>query len=447
MVWWRLPTAPSASYVRHIFTSRLACAEQVKGGGITVGRVHQPFRCSLHSPDSEHCQSFRTYSPRVREALSIAYTHLHNPQASIEERYDAYAALITHRKGATCPDQLMRLEYALALAYSGDSSIPEALDALSVTLELASLLDDHGAQAEASYLAGALFHSLARHSAAYDAYGEARDQLHLFEEDTRVRFPDHELDIVLRMAGHALDLGWLATCRRHLDEADVLRADCEPDDMSLTGALAWLDAQLACDRDDPVRAVHQGEAALAVYEQLDQPVNKDRLSSLVAELLCDYVEVSGWQPNTSSGAFPTGDPAPHPARFAAGKLDPNDMLRRARLLAQGGRMLARQERDAIGVGMAELALDRVYRLMGRYRAFEGSIAEIEGVMRIARQVNDMSLLGRAETALGDTLCAAGRVEAACLSYFRAQTLLAEHQLDGLAVRPRRALGALTTRLD
>ena len=110
-------------------------------------------------------------------------------------------------------------------------------------------------------------------------------------------------------------------------------------------------------------------------------------------------------------------------------------------------MLARQERDAIGLGMAELALDRVYRLMGRYRAFEGSIAVIEDVIRSARQVNDMSLLGRAETALGETLFAAGRVEAACLSYFRAQTLLAEHQLDGLAIRPQRALVALTAHGD
>lgn len=426
---------------------RPPCADQVKGGGTTVGRVHQPFRCSLHSPDSERCQSFRTYSPRVREALSIAYTHLHNPQASTEERYDAYAALITHRRGATCPDQLMRLEYALALAYSGDSSIPEALDALSVTLELASLLDDHGAQAEASYLAGALFHSLAQHAAAYDAYGEARDQLRLFQEDTQARFPDYELDIVLRMAGRALDLGWFATCQRHLDEAGVLRADCESDDMRLTGALAWLDAQLARDRGDPVRAVHQGEAALVVYEQLDQRLNEDRLSSLVAEMLCDSVEASGWRPNTPPGAVPMGDPALHPARFAAGKQDPDDMLRRARLLAQGGGMLARQERDAIGLGMAELALDRVYRLMGRYRAFEGSIAVIEDVIRSARQVNDMSLLGRAETALGETLFAAGRVEAACLSYFRAQTLLAEHQLDGLAIRPQRALVALTAHRD
>lgn len=402
-----------------------------------MGQIARRLRSSLHAPDSDTWRHQRDYSPALAVALRRAYQEIQNARAGMEGYLLAYARLQPFRDQIVCDEQRLRLEYALALVYSGEEAFPQALDCLIAALALAERLNDLVAQVELGYLAGAILVLLSHHVSAYLVYHEALKTLQGLEHGDGPVDPVFELNMTLRLAGCAWELGWFPVCLRHIDEAYALRATWASDAALETATLAWMDAQLARVRSRPAQAFSQATAAAEFFLSLNQPLNAERSQTIAAECALDLTEAFGLH---TSGILPQLLAQPMPQRgeeFSRERL--GLVMRQAGAAVKRGLALAREIHDEVGVGMARLAQLRYDRALGREAPAEKGIAQIEAVMRTARRLGDMALLGRAETALGEELVAAGRLDAARATYERARRLLEEHELGGLALWPRCAL--------
>jgi tetratricopeptide (TPR) repeat protein len=394
---------------------------------------------SLSLPDAHGWRRRRTYSFPLADALRGAYLSLRHATHDPNGYWSAYVALVPFRNRTVCAEQRLRLEYALGLAYTGEEALPQAHESLMKALDIAESLGDLTAQAELAYLTGAILHRLTQHAAAYRFYDYALAALNHLDWTGTPADPVFELDLVLRLAGQAWELGWFSTSLRYLDTAYELRATWVPDAAPEAATLAWLDAQLARVRSRPIQAFHQSQAAAALFLDLNQPLNAGRIHTIAAECALDVAEMQGAGSMQRDPGIPGSQRMPRATHLDGRAPDPRTALAQARTLARRGLKLAQAASDPIGASMARLALQRRERLVGHTHPAGYAIAEIEKLARLARRLGDISLLGRAETTLGEALTAAGRHEAGLTAFRRALRLLEEHELGGLAFWPRRAL--------
>ncbi len=109
--------------------------------------------------------------------------------------------------------------------------------------------------------------------------------------------------------------------------------------------------------------------------------------------------------------------------------------------------LASREDDHVGMALAQLESVRKTRLMDSLEHREPTIGKgtvaAAAALEIGYQTGDVALQGQALTTFGDELLAEGQVEAARKRYSIAKHLLQEFELGGLALRPHRALEALS----
>ena len=390
-------------------------------------------RSSLQAPDSPTLRHLPDYSPDLAIALNRAYRSIQRGEQDPDEYWKAFITLHPFRKEHVCAGQRLHLEYALALIYAGEGDWQLALACLDNAWELSVHLHDWAAQVELGYLAGSLLQMQAYYSEAYELYATALESLRSLECGNGPIDPIFELDLVLRLAWGAWELGLFPTSLRHLDDAYRLRAQWAPDAADEAASLAWLDAQLSRVRGHPMRALQQSSAAANLLLTHGKPVNAGRCHIILAECAFDVVEL----------AHGTGSPHSFIDRFGAEKnmhlpthLDP---LSFGRASAERGLAFAQAAEDHVGVAMARLAIVRSIRLGARTGRTIAGVAGAEAVIRTARHLGDISLLGRAQTALGDELAAMGRTDSARLTYYRAVCLLDEHQLGGLGFWPRHAL--------
>jgi hypothetical protein len=427
-----LPHPATSATVPHATTGSPRCrarkpAKQVKGEE-GMGRQRRRLRSSLHIADSSAWRHESHYSYGLADALIQAYAAVQGGQQSPDRYLAAYAALVPYRDRPLCAPQRLHLEYALALAYAGEEAVPQALECLAQAAEIAEKLDDAAAQAEIGYLAGALCHLVTRRADAYAVSADALACLDALRQDDEPADALFELDLTLRLAGHAWELGWFTTCLRHLEHAHALRAKWVPDAAQEAALLAWLDAQLARVRGRPSQAVQLATAAADLLLNLDQPLNAGRCHTVAAE--CGFELIEELRSPSTATRLPFD---------AAITFDQARLLSAGRASARRALELARVAQDSIGVGMAQLALRHGARLDGDAGEDGSGLAAVEAVAQIARWTGDVSLGGRVETARGDELAATGDGEAALNAYRRALRLLEEHDLRGLAFWPRMAL--------
>lgn len=403
---------------------------------------------SLDRPDDPAWHTRRLYSPDLAGALTQAYRNIRRAQTHPEGYFEAFRALVTFRDQPLCAEQRLNLEYALALAYAGEGAAAYALDCLARAWELAERLSDRAAQVEIGYLAGGIWHWETCHSEAYAVYQDAFDALRsLGRGDDEPADPVFALDLTLRMAWRAWELGWFPVCLRHLDEAYALRARWAPAAAKEAVSLAWLDAQLSRIRGRPDRARDLAAAAAELALTHEGPLNAGRAHTILAESTLDVVPLLSTPGASSVEDARQSDNWHSDLRRSLRVAEtPTQLLGRARQAAYQGLTLAREADDQIGAAMAQLALRRVSlsrRVMDQREAEgESGIRAAARLLRTARRLGDVSLQGRAQTALADELAAAGRLEAARATYHRAALSLEEHELGGLAVWPRRALQSL-----
>jgi tetratricopeptide (TPR) repeat protein len=393
-------------------------------------------RSWLHVADHPSWLHKPYYSPSLARALASAYDQLHHALRRPDPYFTAFAVLAPYRNHLACTEQRLNLEFALALAFAGDGSVPQAIASLHSTWEIAESLRDWGAQAEIGYLVGALWLMQCQLPDAFAMYRQALDMLQRLERDDGPADPLFELDLVLRLAWCALDLGWFPVCLRYLDEAYSLRATWVPDAAEEAASLAWLDSQLARVQGQPSRALNQAIAAADLLLAHGRPINMGRAQISVAESALDLVELMS--PSATNRAL---DKPPERTKNAV-QLSPTGLLVRARDAARLALEVTREVGDPVGATMARLVLRRAARLSRAQSGEDRGVPAVEGLLRTANRLDDPFLLGRVEVALGDELLAAGHSEAARATYERARRRFEEHYLGGLAFWPRRALQLL-----
>jgi hypothetical protein len=393
-------------------------------------------RSWLHVADHSSWHDKPFYSLPLAHALAGAYDQIHYAQIRVDPYFSAFRKLAPFRNQLVCAEQRLNLEFALALAFAGDDCPSQAIDCLSTAWEVAEDLRDCGAQAEIGYLAGALWQGAGQFLDAYATYQDAITVLHRLERNGEPVDPAFELNLVLLLAGCALDLGWLPVCLRHLDQAHALRSVWAPDVADQAASLAWLDAQLARYTGEPARALNLAGAAADLLLTHGRPINRGRAHTLVAESALDTLQLM-LSPSSNVDFW-----KPRERVYLPLQLSPSDLLTRARTAATLALEVAMEIGDPIGATMARLALRRAVRLSHLRRQSESGVASAEKLLRGAYRLADPSLLGRAETALADELIAAGQVEAARATYYRSMRRLEEHYQGSLAFWPRLALQQL-----
>jgi hypothetical protein len=167
-----------------------------------------------------------------------------------------------------------------------------------------------------------------------------------------------------------------------------------------------------------------------------RPINQGRAHIALAECALDVVELMR-SSNTSRELWKLSAEATNMVQSS-----PDSLLTQAREAATRALETAQDVDDVIGKVMARLTLRRVTRLLRQQAGTGGNVAAVERLLRTGWRLEDPSLIGKAETALADELLVAGRRDAARATYARARHYLEEHQLDGLAFWPHRALKQL-----
>jgi hypothetical protein len=358
---------------------------------------------------------------------------LHHAGERPDPYFSTFVMLAPFRTRMVCDQQRMNLEFALALAFAGDDSAPQALSCLSSAWDIAHLLHDWGAQAEIGFLAGALWQGQGYYREAYAIYLDALEALQCLERKDGPADPAFELDLVLRLAWCAFDLGWFPISLRHMDEAYTLRAVWVPDAAEQAASLCWLDAQLARVRAQPARALQLAAAAADLLLTHGRPINRGRIHVVLAESALDVLEIAH-APAASWDLW-----LPLSAARSAVHHSPASLLTQAREAASVALEVAQDVSDPIGVVLARLTLRRTRRLSGRESGEDGGVAAAEKLLRTAQRLDSPLLVSRTEVVLADELLAAGRLEAARAIYYRAALRYEEYHVGGLAFWPRRAL--------
>jgi tetratricopeptide (TPR) repeat protein len=399
-------------------------------------RPRRQLRSWLHVSDhpSWHHQPY--YSLPLAHALANAYEQLHHAQQHPDPYFTAFRELVPFRSRRVCEQQRLNLEFALALAYTGDDSPPYALACLTSAWQIAGHLHDRGGQAEVGYLAGALWQAQGQLLDAYAVYQDALEALQRLARRDAPADPTLEFDLVVRLAGCAWELGWFPVCLRHLDEAYRFRAIWTPDGAEEVASLAWLDSQLARVLGQPARALNQAAAAADLLLTHGRPINGGRAHTILAESALDMLELT-YAPTPPRDLWTA-----HAQVTIRVPLSRTDLLTQARKAAQLALEVAQDVHDPVGAMMARLATRRAIRLAHLQHGNESGVATAERLLRTARRLDDPSLLGRTEVALADELLAVGRSEAARSTYQRAMRHFEEYHLGGLAFWPRRALQQL-----
>ncbi|PWT70161.1 MAG: hypothetical protein C5B60_12555 [Chloroflexi bacterium] len=390
----------------------------------------------LHVPDPPSWHDQPCYSPPMAYALSCAYDLLRHAEEQPDPYFATFVVLAPFRKLAVCDRQRLNLEFALAMAFAGDDSAPQALSCLSSAWDIAQHLHDWGAQAEIGFLAGALWQAQGLLREAYAVYHDALKALQRLECMDGPADPAFELDLVLCLGWCAFDLGWFPVALRHMDEAYTLRAVWAPDAAEQAASLAWLDAQLARVRGQPARALSLAAAAADLLRTHGRPINLGRVQVVLAETALDALEMVH-TPAASRDLW-----LPPSGAMSKAQLSPAALVTQAREAARLGLETAQEAGDSIGVMLARLALRRTMRLLRRQSGEDSGVAAAERLLRTAQRLDSPLLVSRTEVLLADELLAAGRSEAARITYYRATLRFEELHMGGLAFWPRRALQLL-----
>ncbi|MEO7000326.1 MAG: hypothetical protein ABI068_00785 [Ktedonobacterales bacterium] len=418
----------------------------------------QRLRSSLQTPDESAWGHDTRYSKSLAEALREAYRLFQVAPHKVDTHFQAYMLLTRFRGDDLCPEQRLRLEYALALTYAEEEATHQTLECLSNAYDIAAKMTRLPALVEIGLLKGGLLQGDTQYDAAYYAYGEALIGLQLM---TRTgpnghADPGMEMDLLMRMMGCAWERGNFPTALHHLEEARSIHGAFLAGDMSREATLNWLNAVLARAMGAPMKAFSLATLARNVYLHLPLSWNTGRIHTIVADCALDILEA---RQAISVRMVAPGDAVDRVLLFSPDlpggfneapqeilRLDPDLILNHAADAAQTAFEFAQAAVDSAGAELARLAMqrsDRVARRIGvRHGGAKRDLHLAQRMTQTAQSLGDVLLRGRAVTALGDALLAEGDIDAARTSYRQACGLLGGYGFGGHALWPRRALIAL-----
>src|SRR5262249_19423475 len=337
--------------------------------------------------------------------------------APLEVRIAEFLLLI-HRHRHMAVRQRLSLEYLLAWAAERQDDLHGAIEHLDTTLDLAESLRDQPGYSELAWRAGTASHQLGYYADAHHYYSIALTALRALNPTLRqgdsvsTRL---ELDLVLRLASVEFELTAFPAAARRLEDATALLRPLGPSARMQAASLDWIHAVLCRWQGEHALALQAAVRAADDLEQLAAPDLLARIQLVVVDIALDMVE-----------RFP----------YSSTSLAHTSHLALAQPYVHSALQLTRRAGDPAGEGMARLALHRWQRLESR--AING-VAAVEAVARAATMEENMGLLGRAQTALGDEFMLQGEREAALTCYRSAREILERHKFRALAIWPQRAL--------
>ncbi len=380
---------------------------------------------SLDWPDHPLWYDEMDYSYDVASRLTRAYTCLRQVEQSAAHR-DEYLMVFAHARNcqgrAMSLRQLMLVHYLLGLVnvrLDGDYSA--AFEHFSEALVIAEQIRDLTSTVKLAQLAGYATRAMSNCVVAVNCYVYALDVLRTLphRQPGRPVAPSFEADLLLSLVGNEFALGQYVRAQSHVEEARSLLASLPPG--GLHGArLDSFDSLLLRWQGRPELALEVARRANATYAGQEMSpstrLSFDRQSAVAADIALDLAE----------------------ARQADGYgSDYRQYVAIARPHMMTALQLAREIQDIPGWGLAELTRVRYERVAGY--AADGRVAAIENVIRLARRLQDVPLLGQAQTALGHELAWVGSAEQSRTRYRKALDVLTNSEVPAMGVWARRAL--------
>ncbi|GEM_PF-6953299 len=408
---------------------------------------------SLTTPDSPYWPNHKTYSSHLAGLLNQEYDRLFHQRIGPEDYKKALHNLLPFYGHSAYYEQSLRLEYTLAHAYAGVDANEQAIYHLDNVSENAYRRSNWQAVQESERFKATLLRHCSNHVDSYVALTNSADAMNLLEHDGIKAKPYEKLDMALYFAGRAYVLGRFPDFQRRLGEAKehitVLAAqpgEKQSKEMRLQMALFhWLSAQLARVRGYPLQAYHHASEAIDIFDSYGRTIDAIRINIVFAGCALDVAEAqderSQCYVHTIPGALLE---SPEMIRQEG---SPLVLCRVAGVAINKAKNLASREDDHVGMALAQLESVRKTRLMDSLEHREPTIGKgtvaAAAALEIGYQTGDVALQGQALTTFGDELLAEGQVEAARKRYSIAKHLLQEFELGGLALRPHRALEALS----
>lgn len=314
--------------------------------------------------------------------------------------------------------QRMLLEYLWAWAAAQVGDLSAALIHLDATLNPAERARDLHAYCELAWRAGVISRLLGFLSDAYYYLTEALAGSHMLIQRGDACDSQFQADLHLRLASVNFELGLFRVASHHLDEATLVLRSAGSQAHLQAASLSWIQAQLLRWQGHLGSALEISVRAADELTLIAPPDTSARMELVVAEIALDLAEHSSRGPG---------------APFSMARATYLDIASR---YIQSAEEHTQQSVDPIGEMVALLARRRWQRLD---RRGEGNLAVFESVARKAEALGDISVVGRAYTALGDELRDRGKRDAALASYHQANDILERQKFVALAIHPRRAL--------
>lgn len=380
---------------------------------------------SLDWPDHPLWYDEMDYSYDVARRLTRAYFRLRQVERS-EAPESAY--LLVYGEARNCQGramslrQLMLVHYLLGLAnVRWDGDYGTAFDHFNEALTIAEQIRDLNSTVRLSQLAGSVARATSNCILATECFTHALTVLRSLPTVNSAHSvaPSFELDLLLSLVGNEFAFGAYLRAQSHIGEARSLLASLSHAGLR-AAVIDSFDSLLLRWQGRPGDALTAALRAAETYVGQDMSrsakLSFDRQSAVVADIALDLAE----------------------SRQADGYgSDHHQYVELARPHMLRALQLAREIQDIPGLGLAELTRVRFERVAGY--AANGRADSIEDVIKAARKMNDVALLGQAQTALGHELASLGRAEQSRTRYRKALDILNDSEVPAMGVWARRAL--------
>lgn len=405
------------------FVGLLSLRVVVLGKGLKD--VNNDLYSSLNRPDDILWHDEMDYNPYVAACLKDAYASLRCAER-LETPEDSYLNVYVYTRSCRgrkmSHRQRMLVHYLMgSVLVKRDGDYATGFDHFVTASELAEQIGDQVAAIELAHLAGSAARAILR---CNDATECLMHGLYLLRDMplpllTSSTVSSLEIDLLIALAGVDFGLGAYTQAQHHLNKARMLLPDVSNYGLQ-EATIDWYGALLLRWQGSPGVALNAALRASDAYERLAaSPAAKlsfDRLSAVIADIALDLAE----------------------SRLADGyEGDRDQYVALARPHVMKGIQLANEVQDLPGWAIAELARIRFERVAGYVDG--GRIGAIENVIKTSQRLQDVALLGQAQTALGKELASLGRKEQARNRYRRALDVLKYSEVPAMGTWARRAL--------
>ncbi len=312
--------------------------------------------------------------------------------------------------------QQMQTSLVLGRAFAGGGAQQSALMYFDQAIETARRLHNWKDYAEICFARASATSELFHYHTTVSYLNEAIDTLRTFNIFGEALYIALEADMLITHALAAFALEDYAAASQSLDEAEVACGRLT-DPGTRPATIAWVRAILCRWLGEPAMSYSLALEAASAYRaltSLEERMSWGRLQIELADIILDLVE------------------AP-PARV---QRVIGSILPEAEFLTHHALQYTRQERDAIGEGLALLARARYYRVTGRRL---DNVQAIERALKIAAQTKDLALEVQSYTALGFEFHARHEHDSSVNCFHKALDTVGNSDISVMAAPARRAL--------